>query len=309
MTILPAVLDVPRDVAKTVLLEGDHVTARDLSYVLATLYLAARSEPTEPGHWRIPDNRLRGALGRTSRDTVDVEDARFRRLRDAVLHIDSTAYPAPTSMFRGDTPVRANLDDELSWLIDPDLVDRFRPTAGMVGVPRALLANARGMSSLLLGLRVLAFADGRRTFRATIALDDLRKMLGVDGVAPSILIGRYLAPAASDLMKSCGISVDFVARKASTMASPSGRIRDVVLQVGIPDFDPEQPDLLSERALPRAARPLGHGGRRGRPAKRPATVDVSNVVALRTPLKSLFKMRTIGSTDVQGIDDKDDLSF
>jgi hypothetical protein len=123
------------------------------------------------------------------------------------------------------------------------------------------------------------------------------------------LIGRYFAPAVDDLMKSCGISVDHVTRKGSTMASPSGRIRDVIIQCGIPDFDPEQPDLLSERALPRAARPLGHAGRRGRPAKRPATVDVSNVVVLRTPMKALFKMRPIGSTGDQDLDDKDDLRF
>lgn len=303
MTILPAVLDVPKAIAETIAIVGENVTHRDMSYAFAAAWIASRSDPVEEGHWRIPDNRLRGALGRTSRDDMATEEARFARLRDAVIRIDGVDHPAPTVLFRGGMPVRANLDDEMTWTIDPALVRAFGRSPDAVHVPRSLLANARGMTTLVLGLRLITRAGDRRSIRFHATVDELREMIGAPEVTPSILLQRYLEPAANDAFKACGMSITLEPRRASTTSAPAGKIRDVLVAVQLPEIDPDQPSLLDEPTAWKA-KPLGQNRKRGRP-RRPEVASTGNVVALRTARTTFAKMPSIGSVESQDLDAKD----
>ena len=74
MSILPPFLDIPFTIAAGAEFVGRNLSARDISYGLAVAWLAARSKPEEGSrdHYRIPDNRLRAALGRNRRNSIDV---------------------------------------------------------------------------------------------------------------------------------------------------------------------------------------------------------------------------------------------
>lgn len=296
MTLLPPYLDMPFSVAAGGEFVGRHLSGRDISYGLAVAWLAARGSPEDgtDDHFRIPDNRLRASLGRNRRDSIDAETARYDRLRGAVMRMD-VDLPMPTVMYKGDVPVRANLDDEMTWLVDPRVVELFRAGLPSVSLPTALLANARNSSTTELVMRLLAahargteapgveaWATDRIGLRMTF--EDLAARFHLPATtAPSILLSRYLQPAAADAFEACGISIEIEARRAYTHRNPKGKLRDVLIYMVLAAPGPLAVKV-AEQQKGSWTRRQATGKKRGRPARKteePGVADASNVTTLR----------------------------
>ena len=317
MGILPDVIPLPRGFAAGLTIEGSYISARDLSYALAVAYLASQVKP-EPGtrdHYRIPDNRLRGTLGLSRRDTVEVEEGRFRRLRDARFVLD-VPIPMPTTMFRGDAPVRANLDDELTWIVDPRLIDLVTVTKGTptVGLPLRLLVGARVRWSIELYLKlvaqhalgndgpgIVAWGDDRIALR--LSVDEICARFHLPVTQGSQLIQRYLEPAVDDLFDAAGVSLEVETRRSVTRRNPKGRIRDITVFMRFPAESPLEKQLRLEledqsrtawMAKPRVIEP--------KPAP-PAPPSTINVTVLRprgsTDTPRIRKIASSGSVETQ----------
>lgn len=326
ITLLPPFLEIPFTVAAGAEFVGRHLSARDISYAMAVAWLAARTKPEEgtDDHFRIPDNRLRASLGRNRRNSIDVETDRFFRMRDAVIRLDND-LPMPTVMFRNDIPVRSNLDDELTWVVSPALVDLFRPGEAAVMLPTALLANARHSSTVELVMRLLAAhvrgPDGGNVVAWSMdriglrmSFEELTTRFHIPAdTQPGVVIKRYLEPAASDAFNAAGISIEIEARRTYTHRNPKGKLRDVLIYMVMSAPSALEAKIMEAQPSSWTKRP-STGKRKGRPARAPvmAVADTGNVVALRPAMpkhgfRPVDKKLGIGSIDPQ--DDDDSLRF
>ncbi|MBJ6986053.1 hypothetical protein [Devosia sp. MC521] len=329
MTILPPHLDVPLETAARLVFDGDALTARDVSYAIAAAWLAARSpdDKRDDDHYRIPDNRVRQALGRTRRSTIDVEIARFDRLRHSVMGIDEL-LPMPTAMYRKDSVIRATLDDEMTWVIDRRVVDLFSPGKPSIALPLRLLAVARYRSTLDIVMRMLAQHAMGATFRNTyswapdriavrLTFEELGRFLGVDASRPSVVIQRYLEPVANDAFEACGITFQFEARRTATIRNPNGKYRDVLMLLVMPSPTPLEDAIRAQHAHEASGwTKATPAKKRGRPRKVAAPMrgvaDATNVTVLRSAFgmpSKLHRMPSIGSVISEGIRVNDDGSI
>lgn len=314
MGLLPDVITVPRATAAGLTIDGRHISARDLSYALSVAWLAAGMKPEKDtaDHYRIPDNRLRGALGLSRRDTVEVEEARFRRLRDGRFVFD-VPIPMPTVMFRGDTPVRSNLDDELTWIVDPRLIDLFQVADGTptVPLPLRLLIGARVRWSVDIFLKMMAqhalgndgagivsWADDRIGLR--LPVDEICRRFHLPDLQGSQILQRYLEPAVDDLFEAAGITLEIEARRSATRRNPKGKIRDITIHMVFPAEGPLEKQLrldLEERSRTvRMAKPRAIEAK----PEPVAPASIVNVTVLRprgTTIPGIRKIARAGSVE------------
>lgn len=298
MTLLPSQLDVPISTAARLEFEGVGLTARDVSYALAVAWLAARIQPEDGtlDHYRIADNRLRATLGRTRRNAIEVEEARFDRLRAATIRIGDVVMPAPTLMYRNDAPVRSNLDDELTWVVSGELVDHFRHSQDHIMLPLRLLADARNRPTIEVVMKLLAqhaVGEGEKgTFswspdRVAIRMTfpELGSFLGIDASRPSVVMQRHLDPVVKDAFDAAGITFQYEARRAATLRNPNGKYRDLTMLLVMPSASPLEDAIRAEKqARSRGWTKQTPAKKRGRPKKAadPAPVaDTTNVTVLR----------------------------
>lgn len=330
MTILPPFLDIPLTTAEGVEFDGLHLSARDISYAVAAAWIAARSKPMKGSDdwYRIPDNRLRAALGRNRRDGIDVEIARFERLKESVLLIDGRSLPMPTVMYRNGAPYRGTLDDELTWVVDPEVVDLFRASPASILLPTALLANARHCHTVEILMRILAahtrgpggagvvsWALDRIGLRLTFPEIVERFHLPVD-LPPSVLMQKWLTPASRDVFDATGISLDVEPRRRFAGRDPRGSYHDALIYAVMPGMSPLEQKVREQQSNSWTKR-KSTGKPRGRPRKpaEPVQVlevaDTNNVTVLRQPTPvSIFnssKGQPIGS--VKSEPDDDTLEF
>ena len=266
-------------------------SARDLSYAIAVIHLGMHGQPDDPeSHiYRIPDNRLRASLGLTRRDNAEVEDSRFIRLRDSSVKIeDGPSMPLPTTTFRlrsGEMmPNRNVLDDEVSWTIDPGLIDAFRPKVGdTVHIPLDLIRGAQNRYGLEFALKVLAMhamgADQPGTMKWTddslvrkVKVTQIFEVFGIGKMPASVFEDRYLQTATRDGFDAAGISIDVEMRRGSTRANPVGKLKELIIYMHKP-----APSRILE-AL--AAEERSTGWQKPPRSKKPVEAPVaSNVVA------------------------------
>ena len=330
MTILPPFMDIPLTTAEEVEFDGLHLSARDISYAFAAAWLAARSRPMDGSDdwYRIPDNGLRVALGRNRRDGIDVEIARFERLKKSVLLIDGRSLPMPTSTFRNGAPYRGTLDDQMTWVIDPEVVELFRPSPASILLPTALLANARHCHTVEILMRILA-AHTRGPGGAGVvswALDRIGLRLTFPQIVqlfhlpadlpPSVLMQKWLGPASKDVFDATGISLDVEPRRRFAGRDPRGSYHDALIYAVMPGMSPLEQKVREQQDGSWTKR-IAMGKPRGRPRKAaeplvaPAVADTTNVTVLRQPVPvSIFnssKRQSIGS--VKSEPDDDSLEF
>lgn len=330
MTVLPPFLDIPLTTAEGVEFDGLHLSARDISYAFAAAWIAARSKPMEGSDdwYRIPDNRLRAALGRNRRDGIDVEITRFERLKESVILIDCRSLPMPTSTFRNGAPYRGTLDDELTWVIPPEVVALFRPSEASILLPIALLANARHCHTVEILMRILAahtrgpggtgvvsWALDRIGLRLTFP--EIVKLFHLPAdLPPSVLMQKWLTPASKDVFDATGISLDVEPRRRFAGRDPRGSYHDALIYAVMPGMSPLEKRVREQQSSSWTKR-KSTGKPRGRPRKLveavavSAVADTSNVTVLRQPIPvSVFnssKRQSIGS--VKSEPDDDSLEF
>jgi hypothetical protein len=249
-------------------------SARDISYMLAALYLAARTNPCdwskEGDHFLLPDNRMRSALGQTRRDTIAVEEARWERLRESRISIKIDRWTAPTlqthDRYGELIVIRDSLDDQVTWCIDPAMIEAFKPrnAADVVSVPRSLLAKARNRPALEMALRLLAFHAAGPKFHGTekwapeffklrLPLDMFRVHFSVPhAMSASDMMTRFVEPACQDIWDACGMSVEITARRSVMRGQPHGRIRDFLIYAQLPQESPLEKRLREELEAERA---------------------------------------------------------
>lgn len=308
MTILPPFLDVPLMTAEEVEFDGRHLSARDISYAFCAAWLAARSTPMEGSDdwYRIPDNRLRAALGRNRRDGIEVESSRFDRLRESVLLINGRSLQMPTVMYRGEAPFRGTLDDNLVWVIDPEVVDLFRPSEASIMLPTALLANARHCHTVEILMRILSahtrgpngpgvvsWALDRIGLRLTFP-EIVDRFRLPDDLPPSVLMQKWLGPASKDIFDATGISLDVEPRRRFAGRNPRGSYHDALIYAVMPGMSPLEKKVREQQEGSWTKR-KSTGKPRGRPRKPvppvAAVADTNNVTVLR---QSSFQPSTFG---------------
>ncbi|KQN75040.1 hypothetical protein [Devosia sp. Leaf64] len=297
MSVLPAEIELSARAVSEMNVEGaDRFSARDLSYALCVIYLALHRQPEdEEGEiYRIPDNRLRAALGLSRRSGLETEAARYVRLRDSTVRIDDgRRMQLPTTLFRLQSgrsePVMHNLGDEVSWVIDSGLLDAFRPSAGdRVRIPVSLLAGASTRGGLELSCRLLALHALGPTNPKTKAWDDeyctismpyakAERALRLPKVPPSALMDKFLKPAFQDAWNACGLTIDVEMRRSGTVSKSIGRVRDIVIFVRRPAPSPIAEKLRNIEAE--------RGGTWQKPprSKRERHAPADNVVAFQPP--------------------------
>ncbi len=273
---------------------ADRFSARDLSFALSVIWLALHGQPEDDDGevYRIPDNRLRAALGMTRRENLDKEASRFIRLRDSTVRLDDgPRLPLPTTIFRmrsgSSEPVIHNLDDQISWVIHPGLLKAFRPSEGdTVRIPTALLANATTRLGLELACRLLAMhalgPDSPRTkkwdseyFTATLPYADAVRALRLPNVSPSVLNDKFLKPAFRDCWDAAGMVIDVELRRSGSAARQVGRVRDVAIFMRRP-----APSPIAERVREIEAERVGSWQTPPKSKRsRPTTPD--NVIAFQ----------------------------
>lgn len=246
MSVLPPHLEFSATALLDMSVRGaDRFSARDLSYVLAVIWLAQRQPAFDAAHgiWRLPDNRLRAALGRTRRSGEDAEIARFVRLRESTINFpDIGTFSMPTTMFRNDMPIRHSFDDELAWVIHPDLLHIFTPQGDddRAVIPLDLLANGSHRFGVELTLKLLALharGPGQLNllqwepthFARRMGLKDFYAFVNLPIIAPSVLEQKWIRPAVEDAWNAAGISIDIELRRAATYRHPVGKVRDLVV--------------------------------------------------------------------------------
>jgi len=314
MPVLPHILEIPRTIAAGMYIPTQSITARDLSYALAVGYLAARLEPVHfDNHFRIPDNRLRGALGLSRRDKKSTENARYIRLAKAKWEFEYP-LPMPTVMFRNGYPVRANLDDELTWVVDPLVREKFigDPDDVMIQVPRTVLQKCRVRFSIELFMKMMAqHARGpdspgtiiweKDRIGLQLTVDEICRRFHLPKMSGSTLVQRHLEPCVKDLWEAAGVNLEIEVRRTATKRNPKGKIRDITLFLAVPEEGSIERRLrleLEERqdtpGRAWAVKPKKHYSRYKEP---PA--ETINVTVLRPKGKKVFQRPPIGSTVVQ----------
>jgi hypothetical protein len=258
MAVLPPEIELSATAVAGMNIDGaDRFSARDLSFALSVIYLALHGHPEDDDGevYRLPDNRLRAALGMTRRENLDKEAARFIRLRDSTVRVDDgPRLPLPTTLFRmrggSSEPVIHNMDDQVGWVVHPGLLEAFRPSeSDRVRIPTALLANASTRLGLELGCRLLAMhalgpASPRTIkwdsefFTAVLPYADAVRVLRLPNVVPSVLNDKFLKPAFRDGWDAAGIVVDVELRRSGSAARPVGRVRDVAIFMRRPAASP-----------------------------------------------------------------------
>lgn len=340
MLILPEEMPIPAALANTIRVAiGDGVTARDLSYSFAAAWLIANGKsiplPDHPGHYKLPDNPLRGALGRSHRDSIDIESGRFERLERSIVSTHAGSFPMPTLMSRGGYPVRSSMDGMLTWKVSDRLIELFqRDIDGLdVRVPRKLLVEARNRATIEFYMHALAwhcladFVPGfvaRTATSVTMRLtpDEAIARLGLEpGTPPSRIMQTYLQPIIDDLGRM-GCHVEVEMRRVGTIRNPKGRVRDFTILVNLLEPSRIERESLkkayegrSEKAW--APKVRQRQNRRGR--NLPPVATVENVVVFKpsaAPIKPpervspwSDKIDSNGQQIRQDINDSDEIEF
>ncbi|HEY8578195.1 MAG TPA: hypothetical protein VIL88_17855 [Devosia sp.] len=234
---LPEYLAVPLPAAATFHVVGDYLSARDVSFAVAALWLAANTscrQESSPAHaFRIPDNGLRSALGQIRRDGIDAEDARQARLAKSTFRTTGhEVYPAPVA------PLRHNLDDKRTWHIHDDLVETWRVEPGqpVVYLPLVLLQKAKSRFSVEAYLHAMSAALGTVPFmvsvtaraedRVTLKLneDALKRLVGApDRMTLHRVRTEVLPELDKDLPAWGEVVIEPAIRTTATPKHPRGR--------------------------------------------------------------------------------------
>lgn len=248
--IVPEQLPIAAALAAQFHVEGD-VTARDLSYAL--MFLREAAELGEGGEVMLHDNATRHALALSRRDRIEVEEARWSRLRSCTIH----GLPAPVIRYATrpdgtEYPWRHKDGDLRPMIIDEDLLRAYVGDGDdMVFLPLRLLQHAESRFSIILMMRVLAWAQGdypkkslvRRNGKSLTLKFGMAEWSTITG-APALnqrLVDEYLVRAATEISDLTEWQVTIRPRVAHT-----GRIRDIEIVIVDPVDDPAYDDRTIE---------------------------------------------------------------
>lgn len=264
---IPHRLTIPARLAATMAVAGD-LSARDLSYGLATLWLAAQDAAyPETGYTLVGDNGLRQAMARSRRDRRDVEVGRVARLSAAQVTAAGIAEPVamPSLMvkrfgsggvFVHTSGIRAQGDAQQQWFADPGLVEAMRVVDGepVVELPRALLQQARCRMSVPLMLRLLAWIERqpnadwiveRHPGKLTLLVpwQDLVEQLGLAAKSePKMTMRKLLGPAMAEINQHTPYALTISERRTVYRAQPKtasravreGRLQGILVDIEYP---------------------------------------------------------------------------
>jgi hypothetical protein len=248
--IVPEQLPIAAAFASAFQVEGE-VTARDLSYAL--MFMREAAELGESGEVMLHDNATRHALALSRRDRVEVEEARWSRLRSCTIN----SMPAPVIRYATrpdgtEYPWRHKAGDLRPIVINEDLLEAYVGDGDdVVFFPLRLLQHAESRFSIILMMRVLAWAQGdypkkalvRRNGASLTLKFGMAEWSAITG-APALnqrLVDEYLMRAATEISDLTDWQVTIRPRVAYT-----GRIRDKEIMIVDPVNDPADDDRAIE---------------------------------------------------------------
>lgn len=320
---LPEYLAIPTRVAAIFHSIGDNLSARDLAYSIAAVWLAANTDckNEDGGMWRIPDNGLRHTMGLTRRESIDVDDGRMARLKAATFNWWAAPY----------SPWRHNLDDKRSWIIQEDLVEWWKiiPGETVIYLPLVLLRKAKSRFSIetFMHAAAVVMGDDMPDDHEVVKRSEDRTVVSVTEYGLRVMFGAHkqhtihrvrselVAEVDKDLPAWSDFAVEPAVRMSSSPKFPKGRFMSAkitILHPPVAELEARATDSATWLAPVRTSvpgwekkppRPRSHRA----PARRLPPAPIESVAVLPDPVPPSVVRPRAGETTVNLSDE--DVAF